>query len=144
MSLWGFFDRVWLIDWLMKMNKIKMEMDMNKMKMKMMKMKEWKSLQRASFIALFFCIFICWCRWRREEACSERLFSLFVVVQQPFNGRLINPAYCSNKTTLSQVQHLQKQTQVFLPKVEQNGTKVDTMGKMWTQSNKKCATLDKN
>ena len=32
----------------------------------------------------------------------------------------------------------------FLPKVEQNGTKVDTMGKMWTQSNKKCATLDKN
>ena len=59
----------------------------------------------------------------------ERLFSLFVaVVVQPFNGRLINPAYWWNKTTLSQLQHLQKK--IFFC---QKWTKSDKSGHNWKQ-----------
>ena len=48
--------------------------------------------------------------WGRVKV-YERLFSLFLV--QPFNGGLINPAYSWNKTTLSQLQQLQKRRKDF-------------------------------
>ena len=68
-----FFEELNVVFW-----KIKTKMN-NKMKMKI-KMKMKKKM--------------------KEVKSCERLFSLFGVVQ-PFNGRLINPAYWRNKTTLS-------------------------------------------
>ena len=41
------------------------------------------------------------------------------------NHITINPPYWWNKTTLSQLRHLQKQSIIFLVKSEQNQTKVD-------------------
>ena len=66
-------------------------------------------------------------------------------IVQPFsNGRLINPAYWQSKTTLSQLQHLQKQTKNrFSVKSGQNRTQVDAIGKMWTQSWSKQKHLQK-
>ena len=83
-------------------------------------MKKRRSLQRASFLIVRRCTAAAF-QWETHQSC--------LLLQQ---NNIVTGATSAETNKF------------FLPKVEPNGTKVDTVGKMWTQSNKKCAKQNKN